>query len=622
MKKNLIQLFHQLRNHNVQTLLVLDFTLLPLALITSILLRLGGEWDQHLNHAVWIFIALPLWTIPIFINLGLYRAVLKYLDEKIVSIVLLGVSLSVMVLIAIVHFAHIYAIPKTSIIIFWVFALAYIGGSRLILRGILKRFDKQGVVNVGIYGAGSAGVQACLALQNGTEYTPVAFFDDDQNKCYKTIRGITIYSPQALPEIVKSKKITQLLVAIPSASYTRRKEIINFLEPLSLKIKMLPGIADLVSGAISTNDIKEVEIEDLLGRETIPANIDLLQKNITNKTVLVTGGGGSIGSELVRQIASLNPNTLIILDISEYALYLIKAEITIKFPNLNLVDILGSVTDSGLIDCLFGKFQINMIFHAAAYKHVPIVEFNPVSGIYNNTIGTYIVANAAMTHNVDNMVLISTDKAVRPTNVMGASKRASEMILQAFNQVSQHTIFTMVRFGNVLGSSGSVVPLFREQIKLGGPLTVTHPQIIRYFMTIPEAALLVIQAGNMASGGEVFVLDMGEPVKIFDLAKRMIHLSGLKIKDSSHPDGDIEIKFSGLRPGEKLFEELLIGNDPIQTNHPRIMKANEKFLEYQKLLLVIKKLETATKLYKTTDSIEILSSLVSDYQPYQAINYI
>lgn len=622
MKKNLIQLFHQLRNHNVQTLLVLDFILLPLAFITSILLRLGGEWDHHLNHSLWIFVALPLWTIPIFINFGLYRAVLKYLDEKIVSIVLLGVSLSVMVLISIVHFTHIYAIPKTSIIIFWVFALAYIGGSRLILRGILKRVDNHGAINVGIYGSGNAGVQACLALQNGTVYNPVAFFDDNENKWHKTIRGITIYSPQALSETIKSKKISQLLIAIPSASYARRKEIINLLEPLSLKIKMLPGITDLVSGAISTNDIKEVEIEDLLGRETIPANIDLLQKNITDKVVLVTGGGGSIGSELARQIARLDPKVLIILDLSEHALYLINNEISTNFPKIKLIDILGSVTDANLINRLFSKFQINIIFHAAAYKHVPIVEFNPVAGIYNNIIGTYIVAKAAAQHNVDNIVLISTDKAVRPTNVMGASKRVSEMILQAFNQISKHTIFTMVRFGNVLGSSGSVVPLFREQIKLGGPLTVTHPQIIRYFMTIPEAVLLVIQAGNMASGGEVFVLDMGEPVKIFDLAKRMIHLSGLKIKDFDHPNGDIEIKFSGLRPGEKLFEELLIGNDPVQTNHPRIMKANEKFIEYEKLTLAIKKLEAAAKLYNTSEAIEIISNLVADYQPHQAINYL
>ena len=343
----------------------------------------------------------------------------------------------------------------------------------------------------------------------------------------------------------------------------------------------------------------------------------ILKKNIFNKSVLVTGAGGSIGSELCRQIAALHPRLIVLFDISEIALYTIERQLTSSFPNLTKVDILGSVTDEWLIDFIIKEYKINTIYHAAAYKHVPIVEFNPIVGIRNNVIGTYIVATQAKKHSVDSMVLISTDKAVRPTNIMGASKRMAEMVLQAFNSQSSHTVFTMVRFGNVLGSSGSVVPLFREQIKHGGPITVTHPNIIRYFMTIPEAVQLVIQAGNMANGGEVFVLDMGEPVKIVDLATRMIHLSGFSVKNSFNPDGDIEIVFSGLRPGEKLYEELLIGNNPVKTDHPLIMKANEEFLAYDSLKSQILMLELALSNHNLTSALEILKTLVVDYCPVQ-----
>ena len=554
--------------------------------------------------------ALPIWTSPIFIYFGLYRAIIKYLDEKIVKIVFLGVSLSVLILICVIHFAQINSLPKTSIIIFWVFALAYIGGTRLILRGILRNISSHNMINVAIYGAGTAGIQICTALQNSNDYNPIILFDDDKEKWGTTIRGITIHNPKDLRDLIKRHNIEQVLLAIPSATNKRRKEIINTIEPLSIVIKTLPSMSKLVSGQVTVNDIKEIEIEDLLGRE-IATSIELVDTNISNKVVLVTGAGGSIGSELVRQIATINPRLLILLDISEFALYNISQELLVKFPSLNKIDILGSITDELLIESVIKNNKVNTIYHAAAYKHVPIVEFNPIVGIMNNVLGTYIIAKIAHKYLVDTMVLISTDKAVRPANIMGASKRLAEMILQAFNNQNKHTKFTMVRFGNVLGSSGSVVPLFREQIKRGGPITVTHPNIIRYFMTITEAVQLVIQASNMALGGEVFVLDMGEPVKILDLAIKITHLSGFVVKDSSNPNGDIEIAFIGLRPGEKLYEELLIGNNPAKTMHPRIMKANEEFLDYEALNGKITLLEQALRFHDIKLALDIVKELVT-----------
>jgi FlaA1/EpsC-like NDP-sugar epimerase len=606
-------LIGQLHRPAILSLLILDFILLPLALLTSVLLRLGGSWDSHLNNSLWLFIALPIWTIPIFISLGLYNAVIKYIDEKIVIIVLLGVSLSVLILSIVTKYAPVTAFPTTSIIIFWVFALAYIGGTRIFLRGIYRTLNNQTKTNVAIYGAGSAGVQVFLSLQAGKEYNPVAFFDDNSKVWGKTICGITIYAPKDVVKVLRQHNIEQVLLAIPSATVTRRSQIINLLEPLVVKISTIPGIADLISGDVTINDIKEIEIEDLLGREQIPGNSELLKKNIEGKNVLITGAGGSIGSELCRQIASIKPSLLVLFEISEYALYQISNELKSHYPQLVIIDILGNVTDEKTVNQVIKQFTINSIYHAAAYKHVPIVEFNPFAGIHNNILGTYVVANAALNHQVDVMVLISTDKAVRPTNVMGATKRIAEMVLQGMQEISHHTIFTMVRFGNVLGSSGSVVPLFKQQIKQGGPVTVTHPEIIRYFMTIPEAVQLVIQAGSMATGADVFILDMGEPVKIIELAKRMIHLSGFSVKDERTPDGDIAIKFTGLRPGEKLYEELLIGNNPQPTTHPRIMKANEISIPYNQIKLQVDNLNNLNGQFKVHEITTILQQLVGDY---------
>ena len=598
----------------ILALIALDFILLPLALYTAVWLRLGGDWDSKINTGLWIFFAMPLWTIPIFVKLGLYRAVIRYLDEKIIEIVLLGVSISVAILVLVIYMNRVIAFPRTSLVIFWVFALAYIGGSRLLLRGLLRNNKLTNLNNVIIYGAGRSGVQLALALQNGNEYEAVAFCDDDAHKWYTTIRGIKVYPPDQISKLIKQYQINQILLAIPSVPISIRKEIIQKLEPLALQIKTIPGMASLVSGKVKVDEIKEVEIDELLGRDTVPAKSELLSKNITGKVVMITGAGGSIGSELARQIASLNPITLILFELSEFALYSIEQELNNKYPELNKISIMGSVCDEVVIENILSQYNVNTIYHAAAYKHVPLVEFNPLAGIYNNAIGTWVVANVAIKYKVSNMVLISTDKAVRPSNIMGASKRLAEQILQSLSaQNNNNTILTMVRFGNVLGSSGSVVPLFKQQIKSGGPITVTDPNIIRYFMTIPEAVQLVIQAGNMAQGGEVFVLDMGEPIKIYNLAMQMIHLSGLSVKNAENPNGDISIIFTGLRPGEKLYEELLIGDNPEGTSHPRIMRANESSLDYNEIHQIISDIKTAVQNYDNLKAISLLKKAVPEY---------
>lgn len=598
----------------IALLLLVDCILLPCALFTAVWLRLGAEWDPRLTPHLWLFFSLPLWTIPVFINFGLYRAIVKYLDDKVVYIVFIGVSTSVLLMTMIVHFANIVAFPRTAIIIYWLFALAYIGGSRFIIRGISRQFmaNMTNKKRIAIYGAGNAGIQLLNSILHGkNEYQVIAFFDDDKSKLHSTVRGVTVYSPQNLEQILKKLEISEVLLAIPSTSITRRKEIIQTLEQHAVHVKTIPGIESIISGKIKVNDIKEVGIEDLLGRTPVPANNTLLSKNIFEKVVLVTGGGGSIGSELVRQISALKPRKLLIMDSSEFALYSIDQEIGISFPYVNKIAVLGSVLNIDLLELVIKKHKVNTIYHAAAYKHVPLVEANQLSGIENNTMGTFNVANIALKCKVDNMVLISTDKAVRPTNVMGASKRLAEMVLQAFAQKSTHTIFNMVRFGNVLGSSGSVVPLFHKQILAGGPITVTHPDIIRYFMTIPEAVQLVIQAGNMANGGEVFVLDMGEPVNITTLAKKMIYLSGLSLKDKENLDGDIEIRYTGLRPGEKLYEELLIGNNPSKTEHERIMKANETYLDYDELIIHLDNIRNFIHESNINDAVVLLAKLAN-----------
>jgi FlaA1/EpsC-like NDP-sugar epimerase len=603
------------RHNKMALLMLLDAVLLPLALWSAVVLRLGGSWDPKLNPFLWIFVVPPLWVIPIFIHLGLYRAVVKYFDDKIVYTVFYGVTLAVLVLTAVITMSGIRPFPRSSILIFWVFAMAYIGGSRFMLRGLVRRIDAVDAPreHVIIYGAGRAGLQLMLALQAGREYRPMAFVDDNPGLHKHTYRGIAVHSPSELPLLLKETESKLILLALPSVSRSRQREILESLEPLRVPIKRLPGMADLVSGEVRVEELKEVDIEDLLGREPVPPRKELMSANIENRVVMVTGAGGSIGSELVRQIVQCRPRVLVLFELSEYALYAIDHELAEHAPDCRRIPILGSVTDYARLTQVMRAFGVETVYHAAAYKHVPMVEHNPVAGILNNAFGTDTTAQAAEDCGIETFVLISTDKAVRPTNVMGATKRLAEQTLQMRNARGSRTRFVMVRFGNVLGSSGSVVPLFKRQIKQGGPVTVTHPDITRYFMTIPEAAQLVIQAGAMGHGGDVFVLDMGQPVRIADLARRMIHLSGLEVKDAHRPNGDIEIRYSGLRPGEKLYEELLIGDNVLPTDHERIMRAQESMLPEAELKSLMDELKAACDQLNAVQAFALMQKLVQEF---------
>lgn len=605
------------RHHKMALLMLLDALLLPLALVSAVLLRLGGNWDPKLDPFWWLFLVPPLWVIPIFIKLGLYRAVLKYVDDRIVYTVLAGVSLAVLVLMAVIVMARVGPFPRSSVIIFWVFAMAYIGASRFLLRGLVRRIDAVDAPreHVLIYGAGHAGVQLMLALQAGREYRPMAFVDDNPQLWRRTYRGLAVHAPAELPVLVDELGIKSILLAMPSVGRARQREILVSLEKLRVPIKQLPGMAELVSGEVRVEALREVSIEDLLGREPVPPREDLLAANIRGKVVMVTGAGGSIGSELCRQIVRHGPARLVLFEASEFALYAIDQDLAARAPAVPRDPILGSVTDEARLQSVMRAFGVNTVYHAAAYKHVPMVEYNTAAGVWNNAFGTDRCAAAAEACAVETFVLISTDKAVRPTNVMGASKRLAELCLQARHARGSRTRFVMVRFGNVLGSSGSVVPLFKRQIAAGGPLTLTHEAITRYFMTIPEAAQLVIQAGAMGEGGDVFVLDMGEPVKIIDLARRMVHLSGLEVRDAAHPHGDIEIRITGLRPGEKLYEELLIGDGAEPTDHPRILRAREYHLPEAELTPLLARLAEACQAEDGAAVFALMPSLVHEFTP-------
>jgi len=502
-------------------------------------------------------------------------------------------------------------------------ALLYIGGSRLLVRDYYRekhreRFNRENVV---IYGAGSAGVQLAMGLLSGREYRPVAFLDEKMDIAGTVIHNLPVHSTDQLPRLIRQLDVKQVLLAVPSASRSRRREILSFLEPHPVHVRTVPGLAELVSGTAKVDDIQEVDVADLLGRDTVPPDETLLAHCIKDKVVMVTGAGGSIGSELCRQILHLHPRRLVLYELSEFGLYTIEQELNvIKANNTNLqhIDVqcvLGSVTHRRRVEMVIRSFGVQTIYHAAAYKHVPLVEHNPIEGVQNNLFGTWRTAEAAMAADVETFVLISTDKAVRPTNVMGATKRMAELVLQGMSQREGNTRFCMVRFGNVLGSSGSVVPLFREQIRKGGPVTVTHSEITRYFMTIPEAAQLVLQAGSMGEGGEVFVLDMGESVRIADLARRMIKLSGMEVLDDDHPYGDIEIVYTGLRPGEKLYEELLIGDNVSGTQHPRIMRCREVELPWADLLPILNAIDLGSSQFDTQKVRKLLESTVCGYVP-------
>ncbi|MBB1303799.1 polysaccharide biosynthesis protein [Pseudoalteromonas sp. SR44-8] len=548
----------------------------------------------------WLLLAMLIPTgLIAFINLGLYRAVLRYMNAQALWAIVLGTVITTVSLVLLSFFVGI-TIPRTMPFIFAWLCLLTVGGSRILVRAMIGRMATVNKESVIIYGAGSAGRQLATALGAGPEYYVRAFIDDDATKQGSIVQGIPVISFKDIYELINKGKATKVLLALPSASRARRKEVLAQLEPLTIKVLSIPGMADVVEGKAQLSEFREVEIEDLLGRDPVTPKPELMAANITGKIVMVTGAGGSIGSELCRQIVRQQPKKLVLFEISEFGLYSIEKElheyITNNHIDLELIPIMGSVQRINRIETVMMAFCVQTVYHAAAYKHVPLVEHNVVEGVRNNVFGTYYAAKAAVNAGVETFVLISTDKAVRPTNVMGATKRMAELVLQGLAQTKgkEHgTRFCMVRFGNVLGSSGSVVPLFRRQIKEGGPITLTHQDITRFFMTIPEAAQLVIQAGSMGKGGDVFVLDMGDSVKIKDLASKMIRLSGFEVKDKTNPHGDIEILCTGLRPGEKLYEELLIGDNVGETPHERIMTAHEAMLPLAELKVFLEAFDIA-----------------------------
>ncbi|CNH77870.1 TrsG protein-like protein [Yersinia aldovae] len=609
------------RNVKRTIMLLLDSFLIALAYWGAFWVRLDVD-SPFASIAQWVALAVIIPpTLLVFIRLGLYRTVLRYVSARIVNTVMVGVILSTGLLVFGSYFLGIY-LPRTVSVMFFIFSLVLICGSRLFFRMLLN-YGVRGQIPVVIYGAGASGRQLLPALMQASEYFPIAFIDDNPKLHKAVIHGVTVYPSEKLEYLIDRYGIKKILLAMPSVSQSQRRAVVGKLENLSCEVLSIPGMSDLVEGRAQISSLKKVSIEELLGRDPVVPDEKLLAKNITDKVVMVTGAGGSIGSELCRQIVIEKPKLLVLFDVSEFSLYSIENGIAAICRNhkinLEFVALLGSVQNQNQLVEVMTNFQVNTVYHAAAYKHVPLVENNVIEGVRNNIFGTLHCAKAAIQSGVDKFVLISTDKAVRPTNTMGATKRLAELILQALSKEQNHTKFSMVRFGNVLGSSGSVVPLFKKQIAEGGPITLTHKDIIRYFMTIPEAAQLVIQAGAMGQGGDVFVLDMGDPVKIIDLAKRMINLSGLSVKSDENPDGDIAIEISGLRPGEKLYEELLIGESVQNTYHPRIMAANEIMLEWDKLNTLLNKIENACSNFDCERIRSLLLEAPAGFQPTDGI---
>ncbi len=596
-----------------------------LAFWLALIVRLDSfESLQRLDNWLLLAVLIPV-SLYTFISLGLYRAVLRYMNSQAIWAIVLGTVITTISLVLIAFFIGI-DIPRTMPFIFAWLCLLTVGGSRVLVRAMIGRMTTSKKEPVIIYGAGSAGRQLATALGAGPEYFVRAFIDDDVTKHGSIIQGIPVLCFKGIYELINKRKVSKVLLALPSETRARRKEILAQLEPLAINVLSIPGMADVVEGKAKLAEIAEVGVEDLLGRDPVEPNTDLMTANIANKVVMVTGAGGSIGSELCRQIVKQKPTKLVLFELSEFGLYSIEKELSEYITNNNLdielIPIMGSVQRINRIETVMTVFGVQTVYHAAAYKHVPLVEHNVVEGVRNNVFGTYYAAKAAVNAKVETFVLISTDKAVRPTNVMGATKRMAELSLQGLAQeqgVKHKTRFCMVRFGNVLGSSGSVVPLFRRQIKEGGPITLTHPDITRFFMTIPEAAQLVIQAGAMGKGGDVFVLDMGEPVKIKDLATKMVRLSGFEVKSDTNPHGDIEIKCTGLRPGEKLYEELLIGDNVGETSHERIMTANEVMLPLAELNVFIEALDIACHNFDHETIRQLLLDAPTGFNPTDGI---
>jgi len=604
------------------------------ALWLAFTLRLE-TWHVPTTQQLWIYVASVAIFVPVFVRFGLYRAIFRYTGLATMQTLLKAALIYGCLLLILVLLTFPAGVPRSVGVLQPILFLVLVSNSRTWARFWLNSGSRRDSRHrLLIYGAGDAGAQTAAAVANGGEFELLGFVDDDATKIGRHINGVPVVAPNEVAETVDRLGVSDILLALPSASRQRRHEIIEGLRSLPVHIRTLPGMADLAAGKVSISDFLELDLEDLLGRDPVPPNPALLARDLAGKVVLVTGAGGSIGSELCRQILDERPSKLLLVEHNEFGLYSIHQELAETVSRLSaaieLVPLLGNVRDYRRMADICRAYQPDTVYHAAAYKHVPMVEHNPCEGLANNVLGTLSVARAAMESATASFVLVSTDKAVRPTNVMGASKRIAEMILQALaaetmvrfdadlplaGLVRNRTRFCMVRFGNVLGSSGSVVPLFRKQIEAGGPITLTHPEVTRYFMTIPEAAQLVLQAGAMAQGGEVFVLDMGQPVRIIELARRMVQLSGHAVKEESGGEGEIEIKITGLRPGEKLYEELLIGDNPSPTAHPRVMKAREGCRSWDELRPWLLRLQRSTESNDIGDIGNVLQQLVTGYQP-------
>ena len=627
---------------------VMDLLLVWGALWLAFVVRLGDtkSIEPFGGHA-WLFVLAPIIAIPLFVRLGMYRAVMRYFGNDALLAIAKAVSISALLLALAVYWyeAAPKVIPRSMVFNYWLLSLLSIGGLRLLMRQYFMgdwyssnqpfKFSRKddGLPRVAVYGAGAAGNQLVAALRLGRGMRAVAFIDDEPGIANRVIAGLRVYNAKHIQQMIDETGANEILLAIPSATRARRREVLELLEQYPLHVRSVPGFMDLASGRVTVDDVQEVDIADLLGRDAVPPQKALFERCIRDQVVMVTGAGGSIGSGVCRQIVSTGPTTLLLFEHSEFNLYSIHSELEQRIRReslaVRLVPILGSIRNPQRLLDVMRSWAVNTVYHAAAYKHVPMVEHNIAEGVLNNVVGSTYTAQAAVRAGVEHFVLISTDKAVRPTNVMCSTKRLAEMVLQALSRESapvlfgdkeglhqvNKTRFTMVRFGNVLGSSGSVIPLFHEQIRRGGPVTVTHPNITRYFMTIPEAAQLVIQAGAMGQGGDVFVLDMGQPVKIAELAEKMIHLSGLSVCSEKNPYGDIAIEFSGLRPGEKLYEELLIGDDVIATEHPMIMRANEDHLSWDDFKAVLSELLQALEQDDYGCVRKLLRQTVSGYAP-------
>lgn len=628
---------------------VTDLVLVWLALWLAYVVRLGLDYTvAPFGKHYWLFLAAPIIAIPSFYYFGLYRTVMRYAGKEVLYAIVKAVTLSALVFALFIYWfqSDSILVPRSLVLSYWWLSIFILGGLRLVLREYFLGewletvahipFTKHStnLPRVAIYGAGSAGNQLATALRMGKSMRPVAFIDDDDTIASRTIAGLKVYKPKHIEQMIAATGATEVLLAMPSATRSRRREVLAFLEPFPLHVRTIPGFMDLASGRVKVQDLQEVDIADLLGRDAVEPQMALFERCIKQQVVMVTGAGGSIGSELCRQILGSGATTLILFEHSEFNLYNIQTELDTRICkeglSVQLIPILGSIRNLKRLREVMETWKVNTVYHAAAYKHVPMVEHNTAEGILNNVIGTLNTAQAAIAAQVEHFVLISTDKAVRPTNIMGSTKRLAEMVLQALSkeatsglfrddkntqQFENNTRFTMVRFGNVLGSSGSVIPLFRGQIKRGGPVTVTHPNMTRYFMTIPEASQLVIQAGAMGQGGDVFVLDMGDPVKIVELAEKMINLTGLTVRSEANPSGEIAIEFSGLRPGEKLYEELLIGDNVSPTEHSMIMRADEAFLPWDELVVVVQELFDAAATGDCVLIRQLLRQTVDGYAP-------